>query len=79
MTYNLRVEVAMAYSTDELKQSRKPLDERAIAKSSLTNVEVIELYCAEKEYQKVAELSLAATKIRADISEYEIIEKLLFV
>ena len=47
MTYNLRVEVAMAYSTDELKQSRKPLDERAIAKSSLTNVEVIELYCAE--------------------------------
>jgi len=81
--------------TDETGQDREPLDEHAIAQSSLTNAEVIELFGGEAEYREFAELSQAmakvaeenakltaaeyAAQIRADIAEHEATGKPLFV
>jgi hypothetical protein len=81
--------------TDETGQDREPLDEHAIAQLSLTNAEVIELYCGKEKYLKSAELSQAVAKvaaenakltaaeyaaqIRADIAEHEATGKPLFL
>jgi hypothetical protein len=85
----------MSNFTDESDQDREPLDERAIAQSSLTNAEVIELFGGEERYQKFAELSQTVAKvaeknskltpkeysaqIRADIVDHEATNKPLFV
>jgi hypothetical protein len=81
--------------TDEKSQDREPLDEHAVAQSSLTNAEVIELFGGEEEYRKFSELSQVlatiaeenakliaaeyAAQVRADIAEHEATGKPLFV